>query len=275
MKNTAIRKKHLLGLLYGMASGFAFAILAWGVDAFRLAQAHVAYPWIKIVPGLIICLLAGGLAGWLTIYYCKHGLAFLLWALLALIFSWLVVWLPLVNEPNLIKILQPDLANLLKFSEVEYLYQYRIVGFISIGLASIIGGLLEINLVDQAMLSPYGTATGLMLLVCLVIFGLAGGAGDQLVNVNLREPIQAVDELIQFAADNQGKEVSKQVARSMHLSAVRNIEDLLQKPHKLILIGFDKNFGLVDVLVDFNGSYAKCTAIYAQPTDCVPLTEAP
>jgi len=275
MNNSVRRKKLLLGFFYGLVSGFAFAFMAWGIDAWLLARANASYFWIKIIPGLIICMLAGGLAGCLTIYFRNHLIAMLLWALLALLFSWLVVWLPLINTPSLLKLLNPNLVNLFKFSEVEYLYQYRLVGLITIGLAAIIGGLLEINLVDQATLSPYISAFGIALLVCLAIFGLAGSAADQLININLREPIRVIDELIQFAADNEGKEVPKQVARKMHLSAVNNIRELLQRNRQLILIGYDTGLGQVDILVDFEGSFVKCTTIYSQPTDCVSLNGTP
>ncbi|HAE86009.1 MAG TPA: hypothetical protein DCG78_05825 [Anaerolineaceae bacterium] len=44
------QKKHRLGLLYGLVAGVAFSFFAWGLDAIRLANAHVAYPYAKFVP---------------------------------------------------------------------------------------------------------------------------------------------------------------------------------------------------------------------------------
>jgi hypothetical protein len=275
LKTNISRKKLVLGLIYGLVAGLAFSLFAWGIDAWLLARANATYYWINLIPGMLLCMLAGGFIGWLTIYFNKHSLALLLWGLLAVFFAWLVVWLPLTNAPNLLKWLDPGLADWLNFSEVEYLSLYRLVGVVTIGLACIIGGLLEINLVEQAMLSAYGSSLGVALVVCATIFALVGSAADNLINVNLREPVQAVDKLIQFAADHAGQEVSKQEARKMHLSAARNIGDLLQSGRRLTLISYDESFGMVDILVDFEGRLVKCTAIYSQPTDCVPLEGTP
>lgn len=275
MKTNISRKKLVLGLIYGLVAGLAFSLFAWGIDAWLLARANATYYWINLIPGMLLCMLAGAIIGWLTIFFNKHSLALLLWGLLAVFFAWLVVWLPLTNAPNLLKWLDPGLAGWLDFSEVEYLSLYRLVGVVTIGLACIIGGLLEINLVEQAMLSAYGSSLGMALVVCATIFALVGSAADNLINVNLREPVQAVDRLIKFAADHAGQEVSKQEARKMHLSAARNISDLLQSERRLTLISYDESFGMVDILVDFEGTLVKCTAIYSQPTDCVPMEGTP
>lgn len=275
MKTSITRKKLVLGLVYGLVAGLAFSVFAWGVDAWSLARAHATYPLSKFIPGMLICIIAGGSAGFLTIYFKKHLIALILWGLLAVLLAWLVVWLPLSFSPGLVKWLNPGLEGWFNFPEVDYLYLYRLVGAVTIGLASMIGGLLEINLVDQAMLSPYASTFGVALVVCATIFSLVGSAADDLINVNLREPVQAIDELIHFAAENDGKEVDKTTARKMHLSAARNIVDQIHKDHRLTLIKYDENFGQVDVLVDFEGMMVKCTAIYSQPTDCFVLEGTP
>ena len=67
--NTETRRKKLVaGLFYGLAAGFAFALFTWGIDAYKLAQANGAFYWVRFVPGLLICLIAGALVGWLTVH---------------------------------------------------------------------------------------------------------------------------------------------------------------------------------------------------------------
>jgi hypothetical protein len=278
MKTDVENKKLRLGLIYGLTGGFAFACFAWGIDALLLARANAAFFWIKIIPGLIICIPFGGMIGRLTVRFNDHRTAVLLWAVLALLFSWLVVWLPLYGSPFLLKILDPNLTKWINYSQVADLYQFQIVSLLAIAFAAIISGLLEINLIEQAMLSSYGSASTMAMLVCLILFGLVGSVTDQMININLREPVQVINELFQFAADNQGQEVSKTTAREKHLSSLNTITDLdslLQRPRQLNLITFDPNFGQMDILVDFQGSLVKCTTIYAQPTDCIRAAETP
>ncbi len=261
-------RKQLFGLLYGLVSGFAFALFAWGVDAWLLHQAHTSFWWIKFSVGLLICLSAGGLVGWYTIYTGSHWQALLVWGGLAFLLSRVLTWLPLSATPYLLKSLDPSLKSFLQYTPLDALFQFHLFGFFIIGLAAVICGLLEINLVDQALLSPSGAAPVMMLALCLVLFGLAGSASDYLVNVNFREPVQVVDDLIQYAADHEGQEIPRATARKLHLSAVRNISSLLQKPRSLNLVGFDSHLGQMDILVNFDGLLVKCTTIYAQPTDC-------
>jgi hypothetical protein len=275
MNIDVVRKKLRLGLIYGLVSSLAFAIFAWGLDALLLARANATFFWIKFFPGLIICTLSGGLIGWLTILFNKHPIAILLWGLLAGLYSWLVVWLPFFGSPTLIKIFEPSLANLYDFRSMENLYQFGIFSMIIVGFLAIVCGLLEISLIQQALNSSYLFTSIAPLLVCLVLFSLAGSAADQLVNTNLREPVQVVNNMIQFAADNEAVEVPRQIAREMHLSATNQLGELMQKHRQLTLIRFDEDFVFMDTLVDFEGILVRCTTISAQPTDCIILTSNP
>ncbi|OGO66445.1 MAG: hypothetical protein A2030_06725 [Chloroflexi bacterium RBG_19FT_COMBO_50_10] len=269
------RQRLRLGLIYGMVAGLAFALLTWGLDAWLLVRANATYPWVKFIPGVIICIISGGLAGWLTMLFEKHGMALLFWGLLSVPYSWLVVWLPLTGASSMIKILDPDLAAWFDFSIVQDLNQFRWVSLVLIGSMAIITGMLEINLIHQAVVSSNPSTSVMIMLVSLVIFCIAGSAADSMINTNLREPVQVVNNLIQFAADNEGLEVPIQTARKMHLSAANQIHGLIQKQRDLTLTGYDAALGMMDILVDFEGSLVKCSVIYGQPTDCIILTSNP
>ncbi len=277
MTSAVHHKKLFLGAIYGITSGVAFSIFAWGIDAWLLMKANAALPLVKFIPGLLLCIPAGGLAGWLTMRFNKHRAAILFWGLLALFFSWLTIWLSMDGAAYFVKQINPSIAQYVAYSDIGAiaLFQFRAISFIVVGFAAIVCGLLEINLIDQALLSPYGMASGTMLVVCVVLFSLAGSTLDHVININFREPVLVINELIQFAADHQGQEVPVEIARSMHLSAAANLEDLLPKSRRLTLMTFDPNFGLIDILVDFEGSLVKCTTIYAQASDCVRLDKSP
>jgi MFS family permease len=275
MNNKVQRKKRRLGFAYGTVAGLAFAIFAWGVDAIMLARANASFYWIKFVPGLIISMILGGIAGWLTIWTHSHGYAFLFWGLIAFVLSWLVVWLPFAGAARLIKIVDPSLSSLINYSSIQDIGQFRLISFLIVGAVSLICGLLELNLIDQAILSPYISGSVFALAVCIVLFGIAGSATDHMINTNLREPVQIINSLLQFAQDNVGVEVPKTKARQMHLSAANQLGDLVLKPRRLTLISIDENLVMMDVLVDFEGTEVKCATIFSQPTDCIILTSNP
>jgi hypothetical protein len=265
------RKKQTLGFLYGLTAGAAFAIFTWGVDAVLLARSNAAFYWIKFLPGLAFCTICASLAGWLTIRFERHGLAVIAWGILGLLYAWISVWLPLVGSINFIRDLAPNLATHFDISQVKDIYQIQLVSLVAIGLASMICGLLEINLIQQSALSTHSWSIISALLICISLFAISGSAVDQMINANLRQPIQVINQTLQFAADNQGVDVPKQTSRKMHLSAVNQLGDLIQKNRQLLLVGYDEDMIMMDTLVDFEGTLVKCTIIYAQPTDCIIL----
>jgi hypothetical protein len=274
--NITLRMKKLrLGLIYGLAGGLAFAVFAWGIDAWLLAQANSSYAWIKFIPGLFICLLTGGLAGWLTILTERHGFAVLFWGISGVIFSSMAVWLTFTGTFRFISLLNPQLAGYFRLSPLPIAVQFRVISLLIIGLAAVIAGLLEINLVHQALLSPYISSFIVSLLICGVIFALVGSATDHMINTITREPVQVVNSLLQFAQNNFGITVPKETARAMHLSSASQLGDLVEKPRRLTLISYDQNLRMLGVLVDFDGTRAKCSTIYSQPTDCIILTSNP
>lgn len=275
MKTEVSRKKQIAGLLYGLAAGLSFAIFAWGIDGFSLMVANGAYPWVKFIPGIFACLIAGGLVGWLTVKLQNTLLGVVFWTALALLFSQMIVWLPIRVTPYLVKLFNNSLGEYLKYPYYSELNQNLWFGFAVIAIVAIINGLIENILVDQALFSSGTYALVVPLIVCALSFGLAGNTGDTLLNKHFREPIQVVDRLIQFAQDNIDKEVPKDVARSMHLGALSSVREYIPRERKLILSNYDQYLGQVDVLVDFEGKWVKCTTIFNQATNCVPVFEMP
>ncbi|KAF0110895.1 MAG: Uncharacterized protein FD147_1359 [Chloroflexi bacterium] len=273
MKPVLKKKMQWAGVFYGLAGGLAFAIFTWGVDGFLLASAHGAYPWAKFIPGLFICALSGSLAGWLTIRFQNNILGIVLWLSLALLYSRLIVWLPIRVVPFIIKFFNGALGEYLKYPYYKSLDQTQWFGFVILAIAAIICGLLENILIEQSFFSSGTYAIAIPLVVCFLCFSLIGNAADSLLNQNIRKPLQEVDNLLQFALDNIDKEVPGDIARSMHLGAVNPIKELLPRERRLILSNFDESMGQVDILVDFRGIWAKCTTIYNQVTFCKPALE--
>jgi hypothetical protein len=269
------QRKQRLGVLYGLIAGMAFSLAAWGIDGWVMARSHVAYPWIKLLPGLLICSLIGGLVGWLSIKISKGVVTIALWIIFGLILVWLIIALPFKIAPVLLKVLQPSLIDWIDYPIVANVNQFSIVATIVIALPVIICGLMQSNLIDVVLLSSHKGSILTIVLVCGLMMGLAGFAGDELTNKHFREPVQALDDLFQFAIDNQGKELDKVLIRQKRLKTVEGLEEILPRSRRLTLIAFDDNLAQMDIMVNFEGVWVKCTTIYSQPIMCKQVLESP
>ncbi len=275
MKTSVNIRKQLFGLLFGLSAGLAFAVFAWGVDGFLLARAHGAYPWVKFIPGLLISLVGGGLVGWLTVRLQNPIIRLFLWLLFAFLLSKLFLWIPIKVAPQFISWFDNYLGNYLNYSLYSDFNHMQWIGFVVIAIIAILCGLLENVLIEQALFSTGTFSMAIPLVISFVFFCLAGNTVDGLYNKQIRDPIIAVDDLLQFAVDNTGKEVSAEVSRAMHLSAINPIKELLPLDRSLILSNYDQMLGQIDVLVKFNGHWVKCTTVYNQVTFCKLVFDEP
>jgi hypothetical protein len=275
MKPEVSKRKQVAGLLYGLAAGLAFAIFTWGVDSLLLAHAHGAFPWVKFVPGLFTCVFCGGLTGWLTIRLQRIWLGIILWAAQALLFAHLVMWLPIRVAPVIIKIFNPALGEFLKYPYYAELNQNLWFGFAMVAIVSIICGLLESILIDQALFSSGNYTITVPLVVCFLAFSLAGNSADALMNKVFREPIQIVDRLIDFAWEYRDKDAPIEEALDMRLATLNSVKDWITEDRKIVLSNFDQYMSQVEVLLDFEGKWVKCTTIYNQVTNCKKVNEMP
>lgn len=275
MKTSVNNRKQLVGLFFGLTAGLAFAIFAWGVDAFLLANANGAFPWVKFFPGFLISLAGGGLVGWLTIRLQNTFVRLLLWLLFAFLLSKLFLWIPIKVAPQIIGLFDGYLGNYLNYPIYKDFAHIQWIGFVVIALISVLCGLLENVLIEQALFTTGTFSVAVPLVVSFVFFCLAGNTTDGLYNKKIRQPIITVNELIQFAVENTGKEVSVETSRAMHLSAVNTIKELLPLDRRLILSNYDQMLGQIDILIKFDGYWVKCTTVYNQVTFCKLVFDEP
>jgi hypothetical protein len=275
MNQEFLTRQRILGLAYGLAAGLAFSILCWGVDAITLFTANGTFPWLKVLPGLIISLISGGLVGWLTTRTENHLLAVFAWLGLAALFSWLTIWMQISATPYLLRLLSPALRNYLEYPSLNGESQYWLIGFLIMGLAAVICGLLEINLIKNALLSSSGISSLTPFFLVLILFSVAGSGMDYMINTHFRQPVVVLNDLIDFAYQNKDVEVPVKVAREKHLSAVKDFIDLMDRERKLTVVAYDREMGQMDVMVDFHGLWVRCTVIYNQPVFCKQISTIP
>ena len=264
-KNRTLRYTLVLG---GIA-GLTFSLALWGYEAFLFILSHVAYPWIPILVGTISCILVCVLAALLTRLFNRALLGAVFWILAARLIAGLAITLPLKITPSLIMFFEPGLRSKLPVYPMNDTFQTW-VGFDTVWLAIFLGilGLLQLTLVESAV--PATTAAGRLTpyFIFIPVMVMASVMSSNMINQQLRAPLLETDKMIQFAVDNRNTTVDPVVARQMHLSTVNTIADLINRPRRLFLGQYDDSFSQVDILIDFNGEWADCTAILGQPVFC-------
>ena len=268
MVNEFSRKRSNLSIRYGFIAGLFFSLAAWGMDAIILTRYHATLPFLKFLPALLICLPAAVLAGYLTAKFENGMIGLIIWGGLAVLFTFLVINLPLKFVPWYLNRIRPEVGSILNFEELINLGVYWFCCLSAIGITCLLCGLLENLLIDQSLASSSTIGPLLPLLVCLVIMTASGMSGDSLMTKQFREPLVTIDTLLQNGANYYGQEVDKLEAREMRLSIVRPLGDLVLKPYSLTLVYSDDYLGLMKVLVDFDDEWALCHIVYLQPTFC-------
>lgn len=263
-----LHSKHMFGIWFGAALGLAFAIFAWGVDAFLLNWMNGLYPWLKFLGGVLPCVVVGGLAGWLSARLDKPLVAMLLWAAAASVFAWLTVSLPMQITPRLLSLVEPGIQNLLHYTDSEAFSTRFGVVYVWIALFVCLAGLIQIPLSDSAVFSTSFFGRISPALAALILMAICGTTVDGLNNELLRSSVDAANATIQYVLDNRGRDIDPTESRRMHLGALRGVEDLITPDRKFIVSGYDLVLEQVQVLARFENAWVECELVSNQLIDC-------
>jgi len=264
-----LRTKRIYGIWYGIVVGFSFAFFSWGIDSYILSKYHGIQPWLKFGVGAVLCMIPGGLAGWLSAKVSKPIVSIFLWLIAASVFAWLTVNLPLVIMPKALSILEPQLSGLLHYVYFDDFNTRVSVGYIWLAIFISMTAILQIPLSDSAVFSTSAFGKLVPLIIAVILMSISGVIIDNgLINEPLRSSTVAVDNTIQFIIDNRGKETDKTEARKMHVGAFRAIDDSVTQQRELIVSGYDGSLGEVNVLVRFERDWVECLVAYNQPIRC-------
>jgi hypothetical protein len=137
-----------------------------------------------------------------------------------------------------------------------------------VSLFAVLVGILQIPLAEPAAFATSFLGKAGPLLVCAVLMFINGTIVDNLTNEPLRLAVLAMDNTIQFAVDHQGQEVNPELARSMHVSSLRPVQEVIDQPRRLIVRSYDQSLGLINVLVRFGDTWVDCSVVYNQPSFC-------
>jgi hypothetical protein len=269
---TLINAKIKYGMIYGIFTGLAFAVAAWGMDGYSLSQAHALFPWMKLVLGSVICAGLGGLAGRIAASIDKVYMALLIWLATLAIFGWLSLELPFQLVPTVTLWLKPALKGLLQFPFYPD-FQTRL-GIVLVWtlIIGFIVGILQLPTSESAVfsISIFGKITPVVISAILMI--IAGTVVDSFNNEPFRTAITSVDSVIQYTLDHQGQTIDPQIKSQLHLSILNNIEDLVNRSRRLVVANYDSSLREVQVIVEFRNTSVECLTVYGQPSFCEKVT---
>ena len=268
------RKKAAFEAAYGAIAGVTFALVLWGRDAYLLSTAHAFFPWWKLVLGMLLCGMVGGIVSWLSARI-EGCISILIWLGAAPLFAWITVGLPLQLMPLLSESLEPGMRGLIDYQVGEgYMVRFWIaLGWVAVFL--VISGLLQSTAVESAFFSTSLFGRVAPFFICISMMAVAGVILDDLTNAPFRKAIFAVETPIHFILANPGKEVDRELAREFHAAALREVNEEVTRFHYLMVGGFDESFSLIDVIVKFNEIWVNCTTVNGQITFCEQVQPGP
>jgi hypothetical protein len=266
-----IRDRQIYGFFYGIAVALAFAFWTWGLDAYQLSKANALEPWIKLIIGLIVCLPAGGIAGWLSMRFEKVLVAVLIWLVAAGIFAWMSVSLPFLYGPQW-TIAAHGVPVQIPEGIYDSLFTRLGVAYAWVAIIVLIAGVLELPMGESAVFSTSLFGKLAPSLVCAALMGISGFMVDGLSNQPLRDPILLTNDTLRFAVDHQGQHIDPAISRAMHLAGLRTINDVITQPRLLTIGEYDRELGEIHVLVKFGDQWVDCLTLYNQLSNCQKIT---
>lgn len=261
-------EKRLFNLIYGVIVGVAFAVSLWGPDALRLSQAHVLFPWLKLALGSLICGAIGLGLGWLVARTEKGWVVLVAWIATIASFSWLAIGLQLQIVPLFAKALEPALEGLLTYGVGSAdLTKFGVALVWSLIFLSI-AGILQKTVLESAVFAISLLARVAPFVLCIILISVAGTMLDDLVNAPFRNAILGVETPIQFIFQNEGIDVDPAESRRVHAGAFNGVREFMSRDYRMIVGGYDQNFGLIHVLVEFGDTWVTCSTANGHANYC-------
>lgn len=263
------REKHFNGLLFGLFAGFWFGCGVWALDALLLRQAQADLPWLKLLLGIPVTIVLGGLAGWAAAILEKPLLGALAWLVSGTAMVWIASQVPFQGVSVAVRLLDRNLVGVELFPFVEgALYRMILIYFLS-GLLFALGGGFQTVFVEGATRSSSQINRFMMLAMCIIFFLPVGLVVDNLINQSLRRPILAVNDMIQMRlAEIENGEAQRSTSQ-ISTRPLKPLENALNRPYRLILGSYDPiTFNEATVYADFSGEWGTCTVLINTPMVC-------
>jgi hypothetical protein len=261
------REKNRLGIIFGLVAGLTYTIALWGVDGFKLSMANAIFPWAKLALGIIPVLAICILAGWAAVKLENALLSALVWFFTGVGLCFFASHLPFQGMDLFYKWFNPELGwrTALPFnSGVASRFSVLIVVCAAV---SLIGGIFYKMLIDSAHNAQVKVGVLLPLGIWIVVIICMASPVDYMIQMPLREPLVAVNKLVDKKISSLTTPVTKEEARTMHLAALNGLEEIIQSPRHLILARFDSSLIMTNVDINFDGIWVDCTVFANTETE--------
>jgi hypothetical protein len=250
----------------GVLCGVVFAAVAWGYDGFLLAHANAALPWLKLAFGLPICAAVGGLAGWLTMKINNMFTRMALWIAVAILFSYLTSLIPFSISPVFLRWSFPELSERILYNAPAAINARRFITIVMTIIFLFIAGLIFENVNDSIRNSRGIVGMLFSAIFLLLFFGGAGYTADSNFNADLRAPLIALDEKLDYVATVNQATLSETEQRA--IKRFTKLDVNFQGPHRLVITTFDEFISQITVAVDFDGTFAECSVMNGRVSSC-------
>lgn len=271
MSTSFLKLRARYGALYGLIAGLAYAFFTWFMDAFGLATANAAYPFVKLIGGMLLTLPFFVLVGWLTAKTDSHLLGLFLWAFLSL-WAFTAAFIAQYDfVPRWYALMQEPVATLVKPSIPSYFVALLItIGAILMMFAFLIAGLIQINLIESTLASGTSGSQFMAAVVIIMLMALAGNQVDTFTYRNSRISIQTFDKLINLVTSPEGQALDAKTKTLRNFGAVNALSlENLQKPRRFFLIkDMTGDYGSVDLMIELGEVWGKCISSNRKPSYC-------
>jgi hypothetical protein len=262
-----MQDKKRMGIWFGLIAGLVFSFILWGFDYIGLARANAYLPWAKLAMGVLPAVGVFTLAGWLSAKYENGLLSFILWTVGGFLVCLFACHLPFEGLTFFYKIFDPELAARIDYTFTRGLGAHTLITVIICTVASAICGVFFGLLVENAAISANPAGVIVPLVIWSVLFVIAATVIDNEIQLRLRDPIIAVNGLVEKKIDTLTHPISRQQARRIRLFSLNPVADLVERPRKLILVGYDSTLIQTNIQVNFDGKWAECIIIADQSAE--------
>ncbi len=268
---------HLAGTGYGVIFGLSFALFTWGYDAWVLAQNGGVLPGSKLVIGLPLALVIGGLAGWLAALSPTIVIPVVIWSVVAGLLAVISAHIPFEGGNLIIWFNDRRFWN-----EIIFTYnsaaatRTTLMVFISVILGTVVGYFQTVAMNwawDQS--SPDGRMTlgsWLILLIAAPVALLPALSVNGFMNRPLRYPQELVGESLQLALSGVQIEDLTAESQQVGLRSLKPYIGQLSDGYETYFVAFSDETGTwysayVDVVFD-NGFVLRCVTVGERVVYC-------
>lgn len=253
------KHRDLTGAYLGALTGCLFALGAWGVDLVIVSVSHGVAAWAKFPPGLLISVLTGALAGFLTARVSRLPSVIAIWVGWGFLMSLLASLLPFTFQSSIIGLVRPLLQQEIDYPFPDYHNRRIFMSFIISGGLMFIISILFSAQIDSIAANVHIGSSILSVVGIGIIFIGFGLSLDSIYNRPFRTAMDITHQTIQLARANPQALESGSQSNQLGLLGIRSIASIIDRPYQMVVKSYNTTLESMQVLIDFDGFWFECS----------------